>query len=279
MKTMKKIGIPLFLLVLAACNASDDKKAPVTGTDSTKKVAEAPKPAPYTVPENLISEHIDGPANIRDKANGKVLFSLEDQTVVYTLDSENGWQQLAVMVDQVPEENSWDIKKGTVLTKDGKTIGKVLEDMKAETIYTVNNAEKTKYGILAGYSAVSNIRKETTAEYVFAKLAADTTQPLTLERLKPFLKTFEFDEFEPLIPECTSAYVIYDGEFLMPTAAPRFWPVFKGNELVAVFYSRKMDIPGMKVTTPALNMIVFTKDEALIKKLKAKHIHFMETAG
>lgn len=273
--TMKKIAIPLSMLVLAACqqpDAKSDKAA--TAADSSKQVTEAPKPVAYSVPENLLGEHIDGPANVRDKVKGKAIFSLDDQSVVTAREPENGWTEVGLLIDPSAADGM-KISKGTVLTWRGKPVGKALEDFEAWETAEYNNEKSL---VIGGFSTENNIRKETLMENVFMQLAADTSKQLTRERLQPFLKSYQFETFTGLLDEL-EGYMYYDALYLSPSPAPRFWLVFKGNELVAVFHSRKMNIPGVQVADPALYMSVFTKDEALIKKLKAKHIQYMNAAG
>ncbi|NML21333.1 hypothetical protein HHL16_10640 [Pseudoflavitalea sp. G-6-1-2] len=272
---MKKTAIALSVLVMAACQQPDAKSGDTkSSADSAKKVTEAPKPVAYSVPENLLGEHIDGPANVRDKVKGKAIFSLNDQTVVTAREPENGWTELGLLIDPTVADGL-KISKGAVLTWRGKPVGKALEDFEAWETAEYNNEKSL---VIGGFSTDNNIRKETLMENVFMQLAADSSKPLTLERMQPFLKSYQFETFTGLLDEL-QGYMYYDAMYLSPSPSPRFWPVFKGNELVAVFHSRKITIPGVQVSDPALYMSVFTRDEALIKKLKAKHIQYMNAAG
>lgn len=47
---------------------------------------------------NSFAEKIDGPANVRDAANGKIIFELVDNAIIYAQEPINNWFKIQVMV-------------------------------------------------------------------------------------------------------------------------------------------------------------------------------------
>jgi hypothetical protein len=132
--------------------------------------------------------------------------------------------------------------------------------------------------VLNGFTAVNNIQAATVLENAFTELAKNKNS-LSLGDAKPFLENYKFGDFNGLIGGY-KGYVFYESEILDPTAAPRFWPVFKDNELMVVFHNRKMDIPSVS-TEPFQGgyITVFSKNAEAVKALKDKFVAFMQSAG
>lgn len=280
--TMKRICIPLCFLMAVACQ--DEPKSNITDTkaDSSATTAPAPEKKPDSSAKfegPVISERIDGPANIRSSVNGKVIFSLENNVPVSAREPKNGWLEIGVVTDI---DNGKDIdgnlvfKKGTILYRDGKVIGKILED--THIYEKISDNGKKEQAVLNGFTAANNIQPATILENSFAELAKNKTS-LTLGEVRPFLDTYKFEDFNGFATG-NSGYVFYESAALDPSARPRFWPIFKGNELVVIFHGRKMDIPGVKSEPFEGGYItIFTKDAAIVEKLKKDFIHFNQSAG
>ena len=275
---MRKVSIPLCLLVMAACQQPAANKTPsASGTDTAKQIAETPKSITDLASAHLVSEHIDGPANIREYANGKVLFTLEDQVTVETNEPDGGWLAVGVIVDESNLNANDEISKGTTLTSKGKVIGKAMEDLSLSQIIGGEKGKRTV--VISGITTMENIRKETLIEHAFAQLATEAGKQLTLDKVKPLLQTFECDTLNGLMDGIQS-YVYYEAPNLIPESSVRFWTVFRGNEIIAVFHSRPMQIPGVRTEKdPAGFVSIFSKDEALIKKLRYRHTHYFDGTG
>lgn len=274
---MKRICIPLCLLMAVACQDEPAAVSAAKRSDST--VIATPvddnKPAnPARFEGPVISERIDGPANIRHAADGKVLYSLENNVPVTAREPQKGWMEIGVWID-LDSDDQKIVKKGSILTRDGKPIGKALEEMHLYETFTIHNKKR---GVLNGFTAVNNIQPATVLENAFTELAANKAS-LSLAEARPFLENYRLGDFNGLI-EGYKGYVFYESEILDPTAAPRFWPVFKDNELMVVFHNRKMDIPGVS-TEPFQGgyITVFSKNADAVKTLKEKFVAFMQSAG
>src|SRR6478752_267516 len=112
---MKRIFIPIGLLLAVACQDEPAKTDPSSKQDSGVTTAPAtPPPAKVDIAEAVISERIDGPANIRAAANGKTIYSLDHNIPVTAREPEKGWMEIGVWVDlDNPDQKI--IKKGAAL--------------------------------------------------------------------------------------------------------------------------------------------------------------------
>lgn len=274
---MKRICIPLCLLILVACQDEPAQPGSEKKTDSPAVAIAVPDTntvAPVAFDGPVLSERIDGPANIRHAMDGKALFSIENNVAVTAREPEKGWVEIGVWIDLENNDQKL-VKRGSTIFRDGKAIGKALEDVHLYETFTI---DEKKRGILNGFTAINNIRPSTILENAFTELAKNKSS-LTPGDVKPFLENYKFGDFNGL-KEGYKGYVFYESELLDPTAAPRFWPVFNGNELMVVFHNRKMTIPGVK--TEPFNggyITVFSKDPEAVKELKDKFVSFMQSAG
>ena len=76
---------------------------------------------------NIFADLIDGPANIRETPNGKILFSLNNDVSVQCEDIADNWCHISLMVWVKPEDvlNKKQIKKDAILyDSDNHEIGK-----------------------------------------------------------------------------------------------------------------------------------------------------------
>ena len=274
---MKRICIPLCLLILVSCQDEPAQESSGKKIDSPAVAASAPDTntatsVPFDGP--VLSERIDGPANIRHAVDGKALSSIENNVAVTAREPEKGWVEIGVWIDLENDDQKL-VKRGSTIYRDGKAIGKTLEDVHLYETFTIDDKKR---GILNGFTAVNNIRPSTILENAFTELAKNKAS-LTLGEVKPFLENYKFGNFNGLI-EGYKGYVFYESDLLDPTAAPRFWPLFNGNELMVVFHNRKMDIPGVK--TEAFHggyITVFSNNAETVKILKHKFVSFMQSAG
>lgn len=274
---MKRIFIPIGLLLAVACQDGPAKEEQTAKTDSAavSTTTSAPVVAKPDIAEPVISERIDGPANIRAAANGKTMYSLDHNIPVTAREPEKGWMEIGVWVDlDHPDQEM--IKKGAVLKRNGKPIGKALEDIQ---LYETITVQEKKRGVINGFTAVNNIQPGTVLENAFGNFMANKSV-IRLDEIKPLLDTYSFEDFNGL-EEGNKGFVFYESDVLDPTAAPRFWPVFdKNNELVLIFHGRKMEVPGATTETFGDGYVtVFSKDASAVKKLKEKCRKFMQSAG
>ncbi|MBO9633991.1 MAG: hypothetical protein J7578_12825, partial [Chitinophagaceae bacterium] len=210
---MKRIFIPLCMMLAIACQdgSAPDPSAKKNDTTATAPdtTAKAESPARFEGP--VISERIDGPANIRNSINGKVIFSLEDNVAVTAREPQQGWLEIGVAFDLAPSgSDAKTIQKGTTLMRNGKPIGQVKKDV---PVYEVITGEgNSKLGVLNGFTSQGNIQPATILENAFAELVKDKPT-LLLADMKPFLDSYKFEDFNGLASG-NQGYVFYESGIL-----------------------------------------------------------------
>lgn len=221
---------PLFLLIpllVVSCNLKKvDNPAAEPARDSL-----------------IIAERIDGPANIRDTISGSLLFTLNDNVVVSATEPQNKWLKIGVLVDLTQKQmDNLLISKGSKLYVEGKEIGVAAGPI------TLTSASKTNdrlIGELTGYTSVSNIKPTTVPENVFESIVNSHSSPLTINDFKRYLKDFQFNDFENLLPGF-KGYEIDENWIDDPSPLLRVWLLFKSDELYGVFHSRPLQLNAVK---------------------------------
>ena len=126
---MKKVFIILILLYLNAC--SSDQNKPTKPTESTLNEIiltvdsnDEELETPHSI-EQIIGERIDGPANIRDTIDGKILFELFDNVLVETSPLKNNWLTVGIFVktDSNLIKTGYILPYQKLLDENGKIIG------------------------------------------------------------------------------------------------------------------------------------------------------------
>ena len=190
------------------------------------------------VDTSLVSERIDGPANIRDTIDGKLLFVLNDNVPVNTSDSAHRHYPIRLLVDLTPEQlRTMTIRKGSPIIVDGQPVGTALEDCTVRPAHIRNEPSKA---ILSGYTTVNNIRPQTMPEKILSRIIR-ANGPMDISDLDYFDEAFRLggianrpyrgiDLVDRLMP---------DGTFPI-----RILLIFEGRMLYAVIHARKMDYHG-----------------------------------
>ena len=140
------------------------------------------------------AESIDGPANIRDEANGKVIYSLNDGAIVGCEGiSVNNWYRIGVtvFVKEISFTKDRKINSGEILfDKQGKEIGKSLaiispfewEDIVFDKKLNLYSCE------IGGYTHVNNIKPQSLLEKVLDDdLNANIDKKITIDNFKDLL--------------------------------------------------------------------------------------------
>jgi len=106
----------------------------------------------------IVGERIDGPANIRSKPNGDILFELYDNALVeVTSKPKNGWYQVLVYADIDYNKFGMDsILKDQPIIVDADTIGKVLKSHYVSTGQGGNFAYAMLYILM---KIISNLKR------------------------------------------------------------------------------------------------------------------------
>ena len=222
-----RLLIITIILIFASCNSKKNDKT--TGLPIDKSFTDS----------IIISERIDGPANIRDVANGKLLFTLNDNVVVSANEPQDKWLKIGIFADLTQKQmDNLSISKGSKIFVDGKEVGQATDDLQLVSAFKSNNGLK---GELVGYSSISNIKPNTIPENAFTAIINDSSLALTINDFKHFLKDFQFNDYDGLLPNF-KGYEIDENWIDDPSPLLRLWLLFKGGRLYGVFHSRPLKL-------------------------------------
>lgn len=183
----------------------------------------------------IISERIDGPANIRDSAGGAVIFFLNDNVPVTTAETVNKWYPIALQPDlSLAQFKSGVIEKGSMLYVNGKVVGKTIKEL---TLVDRHDDHGHLTGELTGFTAIRNIRKNTIPEEVLCGIIGQHTAGLN--ELKDFFRGYQFSEST----QCGyMSYFLNEGPLSGPSAPMRLELLFEKNKLFGIIHTRKLPI-------------------------------------
>jgi len=233
---MKHITYIILLISILSCNSkqANEKNAEKLKVESTKN-SDSKKA------DLIIGERIDGPANVRNKPNGDVLFELYDNALVeVTTKPENGWYQVLVYADIDYNEFEMDsILKDRLIIVDNDTIGMVLKSHYVST----GQGGDFAYAMLFGYTHKNNIKPETVIETIFKDNLAEKGRDFS--GWEGFIETFKLDNDAVGYDEFESFYN-YENTIEDPSPGFRIVLLFKKQNLVGLIHSREIQIDNTK---------------------------------
>lgn len=205
--------------------------------ESPKSIAEE---VPTPTVEPIVAERIDGPANIRDTINGKVLFTLYDGALVSNCSTlENDWYRVGVFADIDTSEIRMDsMVTGRKIIVDGKEVGEVVAAHEISTSYGGVRA----WAELIGYTHKNNIAPSTIIEPALEKEMRDLQGERTLEAWVPFIQRFALERDKDFLGY--DIYFNYENSLDDPSPGFRIGLVFDSEKLVALIHSRSLVLPG-----------------------------------
>jgi hypothetical protein len=242
---MKKLIYILVLISILSCNS---KQTNETAFDKTKNETTA-----VSVPlktELIIGERIDGPANIRNKPNGDILFELNDNTLVeVTTKPINDWYEILIYADIEYYEYPMDsILKNRPIVMNNDSIGRVIQSHSVSSGQGGNFA----YAMLYGYTHKNYIKPETVNETAFRKNLAENGRNFL--DWKEFIKTFKLDGDAVGYDKFQSFYN-YENTIEDPSPGFRIVLLFEKQNLIGLIHSREIQINNAK--THRLNWSYF----------------------
>jgi hypothetical protein len=211
----------------------------------------------------ILRERIDGPANVRDKLNGRILFRLMDNVPVYTADSSGKWFRIAMEVDLSEDESkSHSIAKDSRIYMNGREVGRAMERLNLEDFFS-DYATPGHIGQIAGYTSVKNIKEKTLPENCLCQLISEGNS-LTIQEAKDYIQGFRFMEGQ--IGRFKD-FQLDDGIVDGPSSMLRLDLIFYEDKLIAVVHQRNLicqNDPVQKLKRGYNLTIVDNQNSALI---------------
>ncbi|HEY8919122.1 MAG TPA: hypothetical protein VIM87_21910 [Chitinophaga sp.] len=234
---MKHIHTLFIIIILAAgCNTATNTNDQSDSTHITPAPVTKEKPSAFTGP--MTGERINGPANIRSSANGAVIFSLNDYTLVNSTEGKNGWYNIGVLAELPNDAYGTDtLRKGHKIIVDGKVVGEILKDI---PVSTSTNTRKT-WAELTGYTYKDNLYPESIIENVLEDYLSKITDR-SLKSLQPFISNFELEKDDRMPPFIT--YFNYENWIDDPSPLMRIQLVFEKDQLIGIVHSRNIQVPN-----------------------------------
>lgn len=227
---MKYLTYIIILISISSCNSKP--------TDN-KKVNEQ-KPEPTKISESkdfelIIGERINGPANIRNKPNGDILFELHDNVLVdVTKEPENDWYQVLIYADIEYDEFGLDsISKNRPIVIDNDTVGSIMQTNAIST----GQGRDLSYAMLYGYTHMSNIKPETVIETAFKKNLLQNGR--SFATWKSFIKSFNLDTNAVGYSRFQTFYN-YENTLDDPSPGFRIVLLFENRQLIGLIHSREI---------------------------------------
>ena len=231
---MRNLTILFLLISILSCrsNKSENKvDKQETKTSSASKNKEV---------ELIIGERIDGPANVRNKPNGEILFELKDNVLVEVTKPEDDWCQVLVYADIEYDEFGIDtIQKNRLIITNCDTIGRVLKSHSVST----GQGKDFSYAMLYGYTHKNNIKPETTIETVFKTELSKNGRKVN--EWQDFIKSFnlrakaiDYNQFR--------TFYNYENTIDDPSPGFRIVLIFEKEQLIGFIHSRDFETDNTK---------------------------------
>jgi hypothetical protein len=260
--TRRLFILPLFFF--AACQNPGPQKQEARPDSTGVKDSTSPN-----ITDSIMgSERIDGPANIRDTINGKLLFTLNNAAKVTTTEPQGEWLQIGLTADISPEEyKAALIKKGSKIISGGVEVGLANEDLRV----SVSGTDEGPRADLVGYTHLNNIQPNSFPEKALSSLINQNKSRLTRDRFSSYLKSFAFNERTETFGKGYHGYEIDENWIDDPSPLVRLWILFDEDSLFAVIHSRALDIGGQEYPLDrGLHLTVLGKEkpgaiEALVR--------------
>lgn len=240
------------LLILSLLLFSCVENEPLESSDGIKEENSEQSPSTSSIKENvvyespIIGERIDGPANIRNKPNGEVLFELYDDVRVESTSLNGDWYEILIHADINFDEVGMNaMKEGREVFVDGKKVGKIL---KTANFATGHGRDKA-YVMLNGFSHKNNIRPNSIIENSFVSHLEKGKREYN--HWRTFIKEFQLEK-EGISYKKLQTYFNYESGIENPSSGFRMVLLFENKDLIGWMHSRKMNPSISNLTTKHL---------------------------
>lgn len=257
----------LAILFLASCSSKTEKKEEQLDDQEIEIVGESSK----VTYDKILGERIDGPANVRDAINGKIILELYDGALVETGPEQKDWYLIGLNVSLTEKQlEEFKIYPNTDLySVEGKKIGKT-----KDTVELWMSGDKS--GIFGGYTHKDNIKEFSIPEIALQKEIEKGN--LTLSALKNFISAYDFQDFGGNEELQYKQYFIYESIVVDPSPRDRITLLFDAKDnLIGVIHSRKLNLKNYKTVKLARGhslTVIADLDKKEIKRITKERINF-----
>jgi hypothetical protein len=197
--------------------------------------------------DKILGERINGPANVRDTINGKVLFSLDDNVLVECTEDKNNWNiiGLDIRVNSMQIKNFKLAKGDTLFGINGKKIGIATNETRLWRA-DKNNGIETAFVI--GYTFSGNIKPESVIENAITKIVVDKGNEVFINDLKRLIDSFQLRKCTPTSQPNENGEWYYYSDNLIEDISPRdrITLIMENKKLIGVVHSHKLNLKNTK---------------------------------
>jgi len=237
----------------------------------------------------VYAEIIDGPANIREKPEGRIIAVLNDGMEVEIVPPyiwAKSWLSVGfiVYVEKkafINNPKKLEVKgKYLLYDKQGRIIGKTMETFK---IGWDIGSENGRVGIVIdnSYTHKGNIRADTIPEYELAKVLDTSEAPILKDKLMGFLIKYNFEKWPLAKDKEIEDYFIYESWIYDISPMPRLELILYKNRLVSVIHRNLLMSNKFKSNDLFREMKIINlekMDTQLSKKIQEEIIEPLKTA-
>jgi len=234
----------IFLIITLALSSCSSKTGEQDQQNTEVKIASvadsqktpAEKAQNTIASEPMIGERIDGPANIRDGVNGKILFTLNENVLVSCTPLANDWYSVGLLMevdDGVLKAKK--VKKGSKIIVDDQEVGEIKMDM---TVPTWKD-DKAAWAELIGYTHKDNIKPESILENALSE-HIQSVNSRSVEQFQPFIEDFQLEKTDQF--EGYDIYYNYENWIEDPSPMWRIGLVFQEGRLLAILHARPLNV-------------------------------------
>ncbi|MFY0254871.1 hypothetical protein ACDQ55_13060 [Chitinophaga sp. 30R24] len=193
---------------------------------------------PATPAAPIMSERINGKANLFDKPGGTAIISLVDYVPLRCAPVKNDWYPVNLDFDITKEEFSKPVfHKGRKIKVNGVPAGILQQDLR---LPVSTNGQKM-WATLNAYTEKKNIRKGTIIETALASFLKQHDGRSTTA-LQPFIHNFGLEEETTLKPYVM--YFNYESGIDDPSPLYRIALIFQSKQLIGVLHARPLQLDG-----------------------------------
>lgn len=232
------------LFVLISCSSEIEEQTQLTQNEISKNIdtkivqpkLDPEKPTPF---EPVIGERIDGPANIRDSINGKVMFKLFDNVLVETSLLENNWSTIGIYikVDSIEDYKGYIKPNQKLIDLEGNIIGET-----KDTVQIIMSGKD--YWLIWGKTYKGNIKQESIPEVELINLIEKGN--IDSNQINRFIQNFNFMYDDRLDFEGIKLYFIYQSTIIDPSPRDRISLLFDNSTFIGFVHSRNIESPKFK---------------------------------
>ncbi len=184
-----------------------------------------------------IGEKVDGPANVRDKPNGEVVFELYDNAIIQVANDTGDWVRIGIYCSTNKEQQNNSVMEVNAILYDNnhKAFGKMHKDFIA---LIMDESSDDGYAYLEGYTHRDNIRPESVIEKDLVSFIGQNGRDKSV--FQTFVDKYQMQRDSAHLD--FESFFIYENWITDPSPGYRVSLLFIDSQLQGVMHSREVNL-------------------------------------